>query len=454
MKKNNGFIGSYLLFLLWFPSLVVVAAIDDDVNNMLLNTADLNAGQQVFETACAACHNKNLSGATGFNLKDGEWIHGDKPSDIVKNIQQGFAKGGMPGFAAIYSEQQIKQVSAYILSKREGWDQLIYKIYALDSDTKKLSLSLLDGKTPLKAGKIANNMADFLLPEIRDYALIFEGDFYQPHALAEKIETSFPPSILVAVELNGQPLQNFKNRIPVHQGKHKLKITLMSTYNLLRNKDRGKGKTNLSLLVTGKGKRKFFGASTRGLAAMNANQLNVKVDKQPLVQRKRVLDLAPFSIAVGLTEKMNYAFNPKDCSISGVWSGELLNIGPNVKHRGSDNSLILGDWIFHAPDGITPEANHCRFNKYNRLGNPSFYFTLDDVEFKLNGQVNTNKELELHYQVLSNPHNSKQLRLSLPANKKAKITSQQANVTEQSLTFDLEKHSRFSVQISAAEGAK
>ncbi|MDU0353407.1 cytochrome c [Paraglaciecola aquimarina] len=450
MTKIKKFIFHSMLCIAWIPISVVLAnSVDQEVDIMLTQDADISAGKSLFLSVCAACHNKDLSGATGFNLKDGEWIHGSKPSDIINNINNGFAKAGMPGFKETFSQQQIKQVTAYILSKREGWDNLTYKIYQLDSNLDKLHTSILDDLQPIKVGKAAKNMADFTLPEIKDYALVFEGDFYQPYPQPSKIETSFPPTIFVETELDGEVESNFRGKLNLKHGKQRLKITLMTTDKLLRDKDRGKGKANLSLLVTSKGKRKLFGASTRGVVAMNGNQLNVKVDEQPIIQRKRILDLPPFSIAVGLKEKMNYAFNAKDCSISGVWSGDLLNIGPNVKNRGSDNSLILGSWLFYAPEAITPMVSRCRYVKYNKQGNPSFYFTADGVDYKLEGTAVGSQTLQLKYTVLANPPKNKTLTLSVPPADKININASSGKITGSKLIIDLSRSPQFTLDINA-----
>lgn len=448
MKKLKKYMNFFVLLWCIPTSISWANSLNNEVQTMASSAKEVRAGKQLFDTVCASCHGKTLAGATGFNLKDGEWIHGSQPADIIHNIKNGFAKAGMPSFSAMYNEQQLKQITAYIVSKREGWDNLTYKIYELDANVKKLSTDVLKKLTPVKSGKVANNMPDFALPEIRDYALVFEGDFYQPYKRPVKIETSYPPGFLVEAELDGEKVESIKKGLKLKQGKQKLKITLMTTHQKMRKKDRGKGKTNLSLLVTAKGKRKLFAASARALKSMHANQLDVKVKNTPIVQRKRVLDLAPFSIAVGLTDKMNYAFNAKNCSISGAWSGDLLNIGPNVKNRGSDNSLILGNWIFHAPDGIKPIGEKCRFNKYNRQGNPSFYFTLDGVEYKLNGQASANKSLALNYAVVNNSAKLDQITFTLPP--ATNITSLQGKVSNNKVTIDLSQHKTFTLNVSAA----
>ncbi|WP_440874264.1 c-type cytochrome [Thalassotalea sp. PLHSN55] len=447
MKRTKCLIG----YVLWGVSLLggyaFAAEIDDEVKNMITEPTETTAGQTLFESVCASCHNKDLSGATGFNLKDGEWIHGSEPSDIVNNIKQGFVQAGMPGFGAVYNDQQIKQITAYILSKREGWQNLTYELYQLDPNGT-FDFEQLKGKKPIKTGVLSKNVADYQIPEIKDYAIIFKGDFYAPKNSKSYLSTQNPPYVYLDVSINSKPYERLKQRVALLKGKQTLEIRMMTLSRLILKKHKNAPRTNVSLMVTGDKDRKYFGVSTRGVNNMNANQLNISADKIPVVQRKRVLDLPPFSIVVGLPEKINYAFNPKDCSISGAWTGELLNIGPNVKNRGSDNSLILGQWVFHAPDSIAPEASTCRFDEYSRLGNPRFFFTLDTVKYSVEASVINSNSFNLVYQVIENPNNVASISFALPKKASQQISSAQARRVNDKLYFNLEENQRFSIKIN------
>ncbi|MCH2209389.1 MAG: cytochrome c, partial [Lentisphaerales bacterium] len=56
--------------------------------------ASIDRGKKIYDTVCFACHGKNLEGATGFNLKDAEWVHGNSPEQILATIKKGFPDKG------------------------------------------------------------------------------------------------------------------------------------------------------------------------------------------------------------------------------------------------------------------------------------------------------------------------------------------------------------------------
>ncbi len=87
-----------------------------DENNVVLSKdpADLAAGQQVFQTVCAACHAKDGGGAVGPNLTDDYWLHGGGIKEIFKTIKYGWQDKGMKSWKDDYSPKQIAQIASYI----------------------------------------------------------------------------------------------------------------------------------------------------------------------------------------------------------------------------------------------------------------------------------------------------------------------------------------------------
>lgn len=75
------------------------------------------AGEKTFMSTCAACHGQDLKGGIGVNLVDGEWIHGNRPTDIFKVIVEGVADKGMPTWGPVLGQQRIAEVAAFIISK-------------------------------------------------------------------------------------------------------------------------------------------------------------------------------------------------------------------------------------------------------------------------------------------------------------------------------------------------
>lgn len=75
-----------------------------------------SAGKATFETTCATCHNPDLSGKIGPNLKDDVWIHGGQPLQIVNTITNGVPAKGMPVWGSVLGRTKISEAAAYILS--------------------------------------------------------------------------------------------------------------------------------------------------------------------------------------------------------------------------------------------------------------------------------------------------------------------------------------------------
>jgi cytochrome c oxidase cbb3-type subunit 3 len=72
------------------------------------------AGQKVFTTMCASCHNQEGQGLIGPNLTDKFWIHGGSPMDIHKIIVEGVAAKGMPPWGNVISADDAINVTAFI----------------------------------------------------------------------------------------------------------------------------------------------------------------------------------------------------------------------------------------------------------------------------------------------------------------------------------------------------
>lgn len=83
------------------------------------------SGRLAFDTTCAACHKPDLTGLIGPNLVDREWIHGGKPMDSVKTIQDGILTKGMPAWGPVLGAGKIHEVVAYIFSFHKPGEEII-----------------------------------------------------------------------------------------------------------------------------------------------------------------------------------------------------------------------------------------------------------------------------------------------------------------------------------------
>lgn len=73
-------------------------------------------GKSTFDKTCVVCHGKYGEGLVGPNFTDEYWIHGGKPEDLKKVINEGVIEKGMISYKSQLNPKQIDHVIAYILS--------------------------------------------------------------------------------------------------------------------------------------------------------------------------------------------------------------------------------------------------------------------------------------------------------------------------------------------------
>lgn len=76
----------------------------------------LAAGKVIFDKTCLVCHGKFGEGLVGPNFTDEYWIHGGRPEDLLKVINDGVIEKGMISYKSQLNPTQINHVIAYILS--------------------------------------------------------------------------------------------------------------------------------------------------------------------------------------------------------------------------------------------------------------------------------------------------------------------------------------------------
>jgi cytochrome c oxidase cbb3-type subunit 3 len=73
------------------------------------------------EKGCIACHGmKGEGNQIGPNLTDNFWLNGCSTDDLIKIITEGKPEKGMTPYKTMMSENQIKNVSTYILHALVG----------------------------------------------------------------------------------------------------------------------------------------------------------------------------------------------------------------------------------------------------------------------------------------------------------------------------------------------
>jgi len=73
-------------------------------------------GQKLFVQQCAQCHEANGSGKIGPNLTDEFWLHGNKPTEILKTISRGVVEKGMPAWEPTLGGERVRSLAAFVIS--------------------------------------------------------------------------------------------------------------------------------------------------------------------------------------------------------------------------------------------------------------------------------------------------------------------------------------------------
>jgi len=86
------------------------------INGREANTAQVAAGEKVFQTYCVACHGADAKGNPALgapNLKNGIWLYGGNADQISHSIRAG-RNGVMPSHKETLSEDKIHILAAYV----------------------------------------------------------------------------------------------------------------------------------------------------------------------------------------------------------------------------------------------------------------------------------------------------------------------------------------------------
>ena len=87
-----------------------------DLTTLANNPALVAAGDRVFQNTCIACHRQNAQGQKMFpNLTDSDWKYGSSDAQIWHSIANG-RKAAMPGWGSILKDEQIDELTDYLVS--------------------------------------------------------------------------------------------------------------------------------------------------------------------------------------------------------------------------------------------------------------------------------------------------------------------------------------------------
>jgi cytochrome c oxidase cbb3-type subunit 3 len=71
-------------------------------------------GQATFASTCSPCHRADAGGNIGPNLTDAWWLHGGKPMEILKTVNEGVLAKGMPAWGKMLKPAQLLAVVGYV----------------------------------------------------------------------------------------------------------------------------------------------------------------------------------------------------------------------------------------------------------------------------------------------------------------------------------------------------
>jgi len=87
---------------------------DEQVAAFAKDPARVEAGKALYTTYCVPCHRPDGGGLIGPNLTDDYWIHGGRPTDILKTVTDGVLAKGMPNWGKMLKPDQVENAVAYV----------------------------------------------------------------------------------------------------------------------------------------------------------------------------------------------------------------------------------------------------------------------------------------------------------------------------------------------------
>jgi cytochrome c oxidase cbb3-type subunit 3 len=83
---------------------------------LLRDAGGIAAGKACYDKNCTPCHRVDGGGSIGPNLTDEYWIHGGRPLELLKTVNEGVPAKGMPAWGQVLKPEEIPTVVAYVIS--------------------------------------------------------------------------------------------------------------------------------------------------------------------------------------------------------------------------------------------------------------------------------------------------------------------------------------------------
>ena len=366
----------------------------------------ISRGKMIYESVCFACHGKNLEGAVGPNLKDSLWVHGASKAQLMTTIKKGFPEQGMVAFGTIYKDQQIEDISNFILSRQQGLRDMEYRIYhkATFETGVQWGTQKPDKKGPLNPPHVNLN-----LPEVDQFGLQFKGKLLIPEYIAGKFKIVGMIRQKEGFQLliDGEEIElstassRFEEKINLSAGVHEFEFRYF----------RGLKSTPLHFELLGKATIPLsFDSYRKSLTS----EYIVKAEDSFFIMRKRVKDLSPGTIIVNHQDQVSYAISPYGASVSAIWTGDSIDIGPNIYARGQDVAKTLGKHLFSKKEAIEllidGSKQKLKFIGYSNKNKPRFMYQYGTHQITIESFI-LSKGLVLSYSLLAQDKVDLQLRI-------------------------------------------
>ena len=92
------------------------AFVNEETVSLSTDAADLQAGKEIYDLNCIACHAADGGGIVGPNLTDKYWIHGGGIKNVFKTIKYGVVEKGMISWQTQLNPNQMQDVASYVLA--------------------------------------------------------------------------------------------------------------------------------------------------------------------------------------------------------------------------------------------------------------------------------------------------------------------------------------------------
>lgn len=96
----------------------VEAFTDESLQDLQRDEAVIAAGREKFRSLCSSCHGPDGQGLVGPNLTDGYWLHGGKPTQILRTIREGVPEKGMIAWGQMLAPDELANITAFVTTLR------------------------------------------------------------------------------------------------------------------------------------------------------------------------------------------------------------------------------------------------------------------------------------------------------------------------------------------------